>query len=255
MSVCTPHMLKVVLLGEGGVGKSATVIQFVQHYFVTEYDPTIEDSYRKRDMVDNKSLLFDILDTAGEEEFHSLREPWIRDMQVGMLIFSLTRQESLEELSRWLDDVFRVKGTRQWLGVDLPCMPIVVCGNKVDLEEQRVVSREEGEAFARKVQAPYFETSAKTRKNVEEAFHQCVREWEKYERQTNAVAQAAVEEAERRQIVFVWCALRGSSLPVEIVSHVAAMVDWQGGIDMDALEAAVAKRTTGRRRKKKCAVQ
>eukprot|EP01094_Clydonella_sp_ATCC50884_P005639 TRINITY_DN1457_c0_g2_i1.p1 TRINITY_DN1457_c0_g2~~TRINITY_DN1457_c0_g2_i1.p1 ORF type:complete len:202 (+),score=64.40 TRINITY_DN1457_c0_g2_i1:533-1138(+) len=201
--------------------------------------------------------MFEILDTAGEEEYSAMRDQWIRDCQVGMLVFSLTSESSFEELGVKLDHVCRVKGTRRWGGVGgLPCLPVVVCGNKADLEEEREVSREAGEAFAQRIRAAYFETSAKTRKNVEEAFHQCVRELAKYEYEMGALGEAAEEEAERRRIVFVWCALRSSSLPVEIVMHVAAMVDWRGGIDMEVLAAAVGTRTNrGRRRKRKCAVQ
>lgn len=60
---------KLVVVGGGGVGKSALTIQFVQSHFVDEYDPTIEDSYRKQFVVDEEVALLDVLDTAGQEEY------------------------------------------------------------------------------------------------------------------------------------------------------------------------------------------
>lgn len=66
--------LKLVVVGGGGVGKSALTIQFSQNHFVDEYDPTIEDSYRKQCMIDNEMVLLDVLDTAGQEEYSYVPE-------------------------------------------------------------------------------------------------------------------------------------------------------------------------------------
>jgi small GTP-binding protein len=60
---------KLVVVGGGGVGKSALTIQFIQSHFVDEYDPTIEDSYRKQCVIDDEVALLDVLDTAGQEEY------------------------------------------------------------------------------------------------------------------------------------------------------------------------------------------
>jgi len=65
---------KIVVVGGGGVGKSAITIQFIQSYFVTDYDPTIEDSYTKQCVIDDTVAKLDILDTAGQEEFSAMRE-------------------------------------------------------------------------------------------------------------------------------------------------------------------------------------
>jgi len=70
---------KIVVLGGGGVGKSALTIRLVTDNFLDEYDPTIEDSYRKQVDVDGKSALLDILDTAGQEEFSSMQDLWMRE--------------------------------------------------------------------------------------------------------------------------------------------------------------------------------
>lgn len=73
---------KIVVVGGGGVGKSALTIQFIQSQFVDEYDPTIEDSYRKQCVIDGETALLDVLDTAGQEEYSAMREQYMR---TGML--------------------------------------------------------------------------------------------------------------------------------------------------------------------------
>ncbi len=69
---------KLVVVGDGGVGKSALTIQFFQKLFVTDYDPTIEDSYIQHTEVDGKWCIMDVLDTAGQEEFSAMREQYMR---------------------------------------------------------------------------------------------------------------------------------------------------------------------------------
>eukprot|EP00800_Vazella_pourtalesii_P022160 TRINITY_DN854_c0_g1_i2.p1 TRINITY_DN854_c0_g1~~TRINITY_DN854_c0_g1_i2.p1 ORF type:complete len:117 (-),score=29.64 TRINITY_DN854_c0_g1_i2:491-841(-) len=68
---------KLVVVGGGGVGKSALTIQFIQSQFVEDYDPTIEDSYRKNGVIDDEVAILDILDTAGQEEFSAMREQYM----------------------------------------------------------------------------------------------------------------------------------------------------------------------------------
>eukprot|EP01094_Clydonella_sp_ATCC50884_P005646 TRINITY_DN1457_c0_g4_i2.p1 TRINITY_DN1457_c0_g4~~TRINITY_DN1457_c0_g4_i2.p1 ORF type:complete len:227 (+),score=49.01 TRINITY_DN1457_c0_g4_i2:401-1081(+) len=211
--------------------------------------------------VDNNMVTFDILDAPKWDRsiVYIDMDKRIRERQVAMLVFSLTSESSLDpQLRNELRKVCRAKGTWRCGGADgLPRMPIVVCGTKADLEEERVVSREAGEAFAKRIRAPYFETSATAKNlvNVEEAFHQCARELAKYE----YLEKAEREEAVRRRIVFVWCALRSTALPLEIVTHVVALVDWGGGIEMDLLEAMyhtmVASNESSESSESWCAVQ
>ncbi|XP_029696916.1 uncharacterized protein isoform X1 [Takifugu rubripes] len=81
--------LKLVVVGGGGVGKSALTIQFIQSYFVSDYDPTIEDSYTKICTVDGKETRLDILDTAGQEEFGAMREQYMRSGEGFLMVFAL----------------------------------------------------------------------------------------------------------------------------------------------------------------------
>jgi len=135
---------------------------------VEEYDPTIEDSYRKQVIIDNHSCMLEILDTAGQEEFTALRDQWIRDCEGFVIIYSITSRGSFDQVSVFREQVMRVK--------DAESLPVMLVGNKCDLESLRQTTTEEGQQLAAKLHCQFKEASAKTRVNVEEAFYDLVRE-------------------------------------------------------------------------------
>lgn len=158
---------KLVVVGGGGVGKSALTIQLIQTHFIDEYDPTIEDSYRKNCVIDDEEVVLDVLDTAGQEEYSAMREQYMRTGEGFLLVYSINSRNSLEELSNFYEQIIRVK--------DDDNVPILIIGNKCDLEIERQVSYEEGLALADQLGCKFLETSAKQRINVEEAFYSLVR--------------------------------------------------------------------------------
>ncbi|KAJ0172046.1 hypothetical protein K1T71_012019 [Dendrolimus kikuchii] len=158
---------KLVVVGGGGVGKSAITIQFIQSYFVTDYDPTIEDSYTKQCVIDDVPAKLDILDTAGQEEFSAMREQYMRSGEGFLLVFSVADHASFDELYKFHKQILRVKDRDEF--------PMLIVGNKADLEVQRVVSLEEAQALSRQLKVGYIECSAKARMNVDQAFHELVR--------------------------------------------------------------------------------
>jgi small GTP-binding protein len=81
---------RIGVVGEGGVGKSALTMQFIQKFFLDEYDPTIEDSYRKQIQVDGEVCHLDILDTAGQEEYSCMRNQYMRGMDGFLIVYSIT---------------------------------------------------------------------------------------------------------------------------------------------------------------------
>ena len=158
---------KLCVLGDGGVGKTAMTIQLCANHFVEEYDPTIEDSYRKQVVIDEKPCLIEILDTAGQEEFTALRDQWIRDSEGFLIIYSITSRSSFEHVNSIMDSIRRAKEEENNV--------VVVVGNKCDLESKREVAFAEGQRAADMIQAMFRETSAKTRENVEDAFYDAIR--------------------------------------------------------------------------------
>lgn len=165
---------KLVVVGGGGVGKSCLTIQLIQSHFVDEYDPTIEDSYRKQCMIDDEVALLDVLDTAGQEEYSAMREQYMRTGEGFLLVYSITSRQSFEEITTFQQQILRVK--------DKDYFPMVVVGNKCDLESEREVTRQEGEALAKNFGCKFIETSAKSRINVDKAFYDIVREIRRYNR-------------------------------------------------------------------------
>ncbi|PLB45905.1 ras small monomeric GTPase [Aspergillus steynii IBT 23096] len=153
----------IVVLGAGGVGKSCLTAQFVQNVWIESYDPTIEDSYRKQIEVDGRQCILEILDTAGTEQFTAMRELYMKQGQGFLLVFSITSMSSLNELSELREQIIRIKDDEK--------VPIVIVGNKSDLEEDRAVPRARAFALSQSWgNAPYYETSARRRANVNEVF-------------------------------------------------------------------------------------
>merc|ERR1711862_114388 len=160
---------KIVVLGSGGVGKSALTVQFVQGIFVEKYDPTIEDSYRKQVEVDSSQCMLEILDTAGTEQFTAMRDLYMKNGQGFVLVYSITAQSTFNDLQDLREQILRVKDTDD--------VPMVLVGNKCDPEDERVVGKDQGLNLARKFNGcTFLEASAKTKNNVDQIFHDLIRQ-------------------------------------------------------------------------------
>ncbi|KAF4527269.1 hypothetical protein B566_EDAN006988 [Ephemera danica] len=142
---------KIVVLGSGGVGKSALTVQFVQGIFVEKYDPTIEDSYRKQVEVDGQQCMLEILDTAGTEQFTAMRDLYMKNGQGFVLVYSITAQSTFNDLQDLREQILRVK-------------------------DERVVGKDQGVSLARVFNCAFMETSAKAKINVNDIFYDLVRQ-------------------------------------------------------------------------------
>jgi len=169
---------KIVVLGGGGVGKSALTIRLVTDNFLEEYDPTIEDSYRKQVNIDGTVALLDILDTAGQEEFASMQDQWIREGKGFLLVYTITSMQSFEEMKQFHKNILRTK--------DMERVPLVIAGNKCDLKDTKdpkQVPTATAEALANEWECPFFETSAKEKINNEKCFYEVVKQIRKFEKE------------------------------------------------------------------------
>ncbi|KAG8002472.1 Lysine-specific demethylase 5B-B [Nibea albiflora] len=136
-------------------------VQFVQGIFVEKYDPTIEDSYRKQVEVDGQQCMLEILDTAGTEQFTAMRDLYMKNGQGFALVYSITAQSTFNDLQDLREQILRVKDTED--------VPMILVGNKCDLEDERVVGKEQGQNLARQWNnCAFLETSAKSKINVNE---------------------------------------------------------------------------------------
>ncbi|KAG9330706.1 hypothetical protein JZ751_022392 [Albula glossodonta] len=154
--------------GKAEMGKSALTVQFVTGAFIEKYDPTIEDFYRKEIEVDSSPSVLEILDTAGTEQFASMRDLYIKNGQGFILVYSLVNQQSFQDIKPMRDQIIRVKRCDR--------VPMILVGNKVDLEGEREVSAGEGKALAEDWNCPFMETSAKNKGSVDELFAEIVRQ-------------------------------------------------------------------------------
>lgn len=159
--------IKLVVMGTGGVGKSALTIQYVQQQFVTQYDPTIEDSYRRQANVDGKNVMLEILDTAGTEQFKAMRDLYMRNGEGFILVYSVIALSTFNDLSELREQIMRVKEGD---------VPMILVGNKADLDSQRMVAKAQGDELAKSFGCGFLEASAKTRLNVDEIFTEVIRQ-------------------------------------------------------------------------------
>ncbi|KAF2083203.1 GTPase NRas precursor [Saccharata proteae CBS 121410] len=185
-------LYKLVVLGDGGVGKTALTIQLCLNHFVETYDPTIEDSYRKQVQIDGQSCMLEVLDTAGQEEYTALRDQWIRDGEGFVLVYSISSRASFARIQKFHHQIQRVKesayagSSPTYPGSPLSSSstgsgafgpsPVMLVGNKCDRVTEREVSTQEGSALARDLGCDFVEASAKNCVNVEKAFYDVVRQ-------------------------------------------------------------------------------
>ncbi|XP_045132094.1 ras-related protein Rab-21-like [Portunus trituberculatus] len=172
MSVATAggsrsYNFKIVLLGEGCVGKTSLVLRYVEDKFNDRHITTLQASFlTKRVNLNGKRVNLAIWDTAGQERFHALGPIYYRESHGAILVYDITDEDSFQKVKNW------VRELRRMLGDDI-CL--IIAGNKTDLERERHVSLEEAETYAREVGALHFLTSAKLNQGVEELFLELTR--------------------------------------------------------------------------------
>ena len=155
---------KVTLLGAGGVGKSALTLRVISGVFTPTYNPTIEDYYRHDTNVDGVGpCIVEILDTAGTEQFASMKQLYITNGQAFALVYSIDDRASFDEALDIYHHISEMRPPEQ--------ITVVLVGNKCDLEDRREVDKDEGLAAARSMTNCHFvETSAKDGTNVADFF-------------------------------------------------------------------------------------
>ncbi|XP_070543116.1 ras-like protein family member 12 [Ptychodera flava] len=166
---------KIALLGSLGVGKSALTVKFLTKRFINEYDPNLEDTYSKETVVDNQQVLVKIMDTAnqiGNNEFEdNSSERYLNWADAFIIVYSIDNRHSFDEAKTFLQEVFEHQK------VNSPDKPIVLLGNKVDMQRYRQVSKTEGNSLSQQYACKFHESSAAGGyESVEKVFQDAVRE-------------------------------------------------------------------------------
>ncbi|XP_065226027.1 ras-related protein Rab-21 [Planococcus citri] len=156
------HNFKIVLLGEGAVGKTSIVLRYVEDKFNDKHLSTLQASFLNKKLnVGGKRVNLAIWDTAGQEKFHALGPIYYRMSNGAVLVYDITDEDSFQKVKNW------VKELKKMLGQDI-C--IVIVGNKTDLEKDRIVPLELAEQYAKQVGAKHYLVSAKLNRGIEELF-------------------------------------------------------------------------------------
>ena len=155
--------LKVVLLGESGVGKTSIISQLMEQEFNDEQTATTGATFSTKTMVfDNKGICFEIWDTAGQEKYRALTKMFYKDAGAAILVYDITRQASFEELKNYWANQVKENAPKK--------IVLAVAANKSDLIDTEQVDEKTGRAFAKEIGAIFKSTSAKNQKGIEELF-------------------------------------------------------------------------------------
>jgi len=159
--------LKILIIGESGVGKSSLLLRFTDDQFDPEMAATIGVDFKVKVMnQQGNRVKLAIWDTAGQERFRTLTPSYYRGAQGAILVYDVTSRESFTKVEDWLTEL-------ETYSTNHDCIKMLV-GNKCDMEAERMVSREEGQKCARKYQMMFIEASAKTKEGVQCAFEELV---------------------------------------------------------------------------------
>jgi small GTP-binding protein len=157
------HLVKILMVGESGVGKTCLIKRFIKNEFSLTHLSTIAIDFKMKVLkVQNTMLKLQIWDTAGQERFNTLTAGFFKGSDGVVVTYSVTERKSYDNVNKWMNQIHSLapKNVR-----------IVLVGNKIDMQEQREVTVEEGKAMAQKYDAVFFETSAKSGENVEQVFN------------------------------------------------------------------------------------
>jgi Ras-related protein Rab-8A len=156
------HTLKMLLVGDSGVGKSCLLQRFSDGTFTHSFMPTIGIDFKVRTVpIEGKEIKLQLWDTAGQERFRTITAAYYRGGHGVVLVYDVTDQNSFSHIKIWM------KGIEQHAsqGVNK-----ILVGNKADMDDKRVVSTEQGQELAEKYGIKFYETSAKTGQNVDDMF-------------------------------------------------------------------------------------
>ena len=149
--------VKLLLIGDSSVGKSAILNSYCGEEFKVNFMPTIGIDFKVKTIKKKgENIKLQIWDTAGQERFRAITASYYRGASGVMVVYDVTDWESFRNAQTWLENVYEI--------------PKILVGNKSDLGAHRKISREEGEELAGKYRAPFYETSAKTGENIQKAF-------------------------------------------------------------------------------------
>ena len=154
---------KIIFVGDAGVGKTTIISRIMNNPFSEEYEPSIGVDFMSKNLKYNgQNVKLQIWDTAGQEKYKGLIPSYIRNSSIVFIVYDISSKTSFDNIPKWINFIKSIENTT-----------LILCGNKIDLEN-REVKKEEGEEFAKKEGIPFYEVSAKTEENVKDMFYKVI---------------------------------------------------------------------------------
>ena len=161
-------MFKVVLVGDSFVGKTNIMSKYIKNEFHEDSKATVGVEFvSKQFTVEGHSIKAQIWDTAGQERYKAITSAYYKGAKGAFIVYDITRKQSFESVEKWVNDVTAVADKK---------ITIILIGNKSDLEDQRQVTKEQGEEKANKLELAFLETSAFSGENLDKAFDLMINE-------------------------------------------------------------------------------
>ena len=157
------YLFKYIIIGDAAVGKSNLLLRYAHDQFKPDYQLTIGVEFGAKNVeIRNKTYRIQIWDTAGQEKYRALTRSFLIKAQGILALYDITNHTSFDNLQSWLTLI------KEECYVDIP---VIIVGNKMDLEEKRIVDKEEASEYAKKQNVEFIETSSKTGENVEKTLY------------------------------------------------------------------------------------
>ena len=156
--------IKFILIGDSGVGKTCLINQYSKQEFTEEHITTVTaggDKQFKEIKVGNKQVKLEIWDTAGQERYRAINKIFMNKAKIAAIVYDMTNQETFDNIKNWYNELKEINNTIEMIGI---------IANKSDLYEEKVVSKEEGENYAKSINGFFYETSAMDYESVSNAF-------------------------------------------------------------------------------------
>jgi small GTP-binding protein len=156
------YMFKLLIVGESGVGKTCMLLRFADDLFEEDFLSTIGVDFKVKEMnLNGKRVKLQIWDSAGQERFKNITSSYYRNCSGIIIVYDVTKRDSFDKVTDWIAEVRRF----------VPTVPLIIVGNKCDLDNRQVPTAE-GQELAQRQGLIFLETSAKTNTNIEAAFQE-----------------------------------------------------------------------------------